>query len=125
MPHIIYWVYDGMIAGSVGAGKRLEGLHIDVTAIEGLHIDVKAHIQDIGWVQYIDVQPNDLIGTHGKAKRLEAIELEYSENNTFTGKIKYQVHLANTGWTGRTDIGFPTGTSGLSKAIEAVKIWIE
>lgn len=119
------WVHDGMIAGSVGAGKRLEGLHVDLSAIEGLHLDCKAHIQDVGWVYYTDIQPDTEIGSHGKGRRLEGIEFEYSENNTFTGKVRYQVHLANTGWTNKTDVGFPTGTSGLSKAIEAIKIWLE
>ena len=117
------WIHDGMIAGSVGAGKRLEALKIDTSKIDGLHLDAKVHIQDVGWVTFPDVRPDTVIGTVGRRLRIEAIELCFSESNTFDGRLMYQVHLADTGWTGRVPAGYATGTVGLSKAIEAIKIW--
>lgn len=120
------WIHDGMIAGSVGAGKRLEALHIDTTNIDGgtLKLKAKAHIENIGWVTYDEITPDTIIGTRGKALRMEAIELDEIENTTGK-KLFYQVHLAKTGWTGKVPGGYATGTVGLSKAIEAIKIWLE
>lgn len=120
------WIHDGMIAGSVGAGKRLEALHIDTTNIDGgtLKLKAKAHIENIGWVTYDEVTPDTIIGTRGKALRMEAIELDEIENTTGK-KLFYRVHIAGIGWTGKVPGGYATGTVGLSKAIEAIKIWLE
>jgi len=120
------WIHDGMIAGSVGACKRLEALHVDTTNIDGgtLKLKAKAHIENIGWVTYDEVTPDTIIGTRGKALRMEAIELDEIEN-TAGKKLYYQVHLANTGWTGKVPGGYATGTVGLRKAIEAIRIWLE
>ena len=120
------WIHDGMIAGSVGAGKRLEALHIDTTNIDGgkLKLKAKAHIENIGWVTYDEITPDTIIGTRGNALRMEAIELDEIENTTGK-KLFYQVHIAGIGWTGKVPGGYATGTVGLSKAIEAIKIWLE
>lgn len=119
------WIHDGMIAGSVGAGKRLEALRIDTSAFgDKLKLNVKVHIMNIGWKTVEDVQPDTIIGTVGKGLRMEAIEIDPVVNETGK-KLYYQVHLANTGWTGRVEGGYATGTVGLSKAIEAIKIWLE
>lgn len=119
------WIHDGMIAGSIGAGKRLEALKIDTTAFNGdLKLDVKVHIQDKGWVTFKNITEDTTIGTVGYRLRIEAIEIDPVVNRT--GKnLYYQVHLANTGWTGKVPAGYTTGTIGLKKAIEAIKIWLE
>ena len=120
------WVHDGMISGSVGKGLRLEAIRIDTNYIDGgtLKLSAKAHIENIGWVTYDEVTPDTIIGTTGKGLRLEAIELDEIENTTGK-KLYYQVHLANTGWTGKVPGGYATGTVGLSNAIEAIRIWLE
>jgi hypothetical protein len=117
------WIHDGMIAGSTGAGKRLEALKIDCSKVKGLHIDVKAHIQDEGWKLYKDVKPDDVIGTTGKKRRIEALEIQFADNNEYKGDLRYQVHLSKYGWTGTVKEGFTAGTVGIKTAIEAIKIW--
>lgn len=118
-------VRDGQICGSVGKGKRLEAIKIDTSSFgDKLKLKAKVHIQDVGWVTYEDITKDTVIGTVGKALRMEAIELDEIENTT--GKqLYYQVHIANIGWTGKVPGGYATGTVGLSKAIEAIKIWLE
>lgn len=119
------WIHDGMIAGSVGAGKRLEALRIDTSAFgDKLKLNAKVHIMNVGWKTVEDIQPDTIIGTVGKGLRMEAIEIDPVVNETGK-KLYYQVHLADTGWTGRVEGGFATGTVGLKKAIEAIKIWLE
>jgi len=119
------WIHDGQIAGSVGAGKRLEALRIDTSAFgDKLKLNVKVHIMNIGWKTVEDVKPDTVIGTTGKGLRMEAIEIDPVVNETGK-KLYYQVHLSNTGWTGKVPAGYATGTVGLKKAIEAIKIWME
>lgn len=119
------WAHDGMIAGSVGASKRLEALRIDTSAFgDKLKLRVKAHIENIGWVTYNEITPETIIGTVGKALRLEAIEIDPVVNDT-EKTLRVQVHLANTGWTGTVNGGYTAGTVGISKAIEAIKLWLE
>lgn len=117
------WVRDGQIAGSVGKSKQLEALRIDTGDLK-LKLKAKVHIANIGWVTIDNITKDTVIGTTGKRLRIEAIELDEIENKTGK-KLYYQAHLANTGWTGKVPAGYATGTVGLKKAIEAIKIWLE
>lgn len=117
------WVRDGQIAGSVGKAKQLEALRIDTGNLP-LKLKAKVHIANIGWITVDKITKDAVIGTTGKRLRIEAIELDEIENGTGK-KLYYQAHLANTGWTGKVPAGYATGTTGLKKAIEAIKIWLE
>lgn len=117
------WVRDGQIAGSVGKAKQLEALRIDTGDLP-LKLKAKVHIANIGWITVDNITKDTVIGTTGKRLRIEAIELDEIENKTGK-KLYYQAHLANTGWTGKVPAGYATGTVGLKKAIEAIKIWLE
>lgn len=119
-------VHDGQAAGTTGLKKRLEGLWIDLRNIRKTYpnakLSAKAHIQGKGWVYYPNVEHDTLIGTQGESKRLEAFELELSG---IPGKnIYYQVHLAKNGWTGEVAGGFATGSTGIQKDIQAIRIYI-
>lgn len=120
-------VHDGQTAGTTGYGKRMEGLWIDLRKIREKYpnakINAKAHIQKDGWVEYFDIDHNTLIGTQGEGKRLEAIELELTG---VSGKnVYYKTHLADNGWTDWIAGGFSSGTVGISKDIQAIKIYIK
>ena len=117
------WVRDGQIAGSVGKAKQLEALRIDVGNLP-LKLKAKVHIANIGWVTIDNVTKDTVIGTTGKRLRIEAIELDEIENKTGK-KLYYQAHIATIGWTGKVPANYATGTVGLKKAIEAIKIWLE
>lgn len=115
-------VRDGITSGTTGQKKRLEGLYIDTRPFD-FQLNAKAHIQKVGWVEYKKIKHNTLIGTIGEGKRIEAIELELENSNDY--EIYYQVHVAGKGWTGETKGGFTTGTTGIQKQIEAIRIWLE
>lgn len=126
-------VRDGQTAGTTGRSKQLEA--IKIAPPKGLVLTVKIHIQDKGWVTYEGIRlgessgegssANDpIIGTVGQSLRAEAIEIIPTENTT--GKhLRYQVHLADSGWTGWVPEGTATGSVGLGKAIEAIQIVLE
>lgn len=123
-------VRDGQTAGTTGKGKQMEALKI--TPPEGLELTVKVHIQDKGWVTYEGVKagessgegssPNDpIMGTVGEGKRIEAIEIIPTRNDTGK-KLLYQVHLEDYGWTGWMDAGGATGTTGIKHAVQAIQM---
>ena len=62
-----------------------------------------------------------IAGTTGKGLRLEAFAINYFG----PGKIKYQAHIQNYGWTSERLNGEVLGTIGISLRLEAFKIWIE
>lgn len=106
------WKHDGQISGTTGQSLRLEALQIDAP----FEIQAKAHIQDIGWVDYGTINKDTIIGTTGESKRLE--------NLCFKGNFKYRAHIQGTGWTPWTNAdGIATlGTVGQNLRIEAIQI---
>lgn len=117
-------VRDGQIAGTTGQGRRIEA--IQFTHIpDGLELDVHAHIENKGDVAYDFIGGDNLpvIGTVGQGLRLEAFNIHVLKNETGK-KLKYDGHVQDVGWTNERDAGTPCGTTGQSKRIEAVRVWL-
>lgn len=71
----------------------------------------QGHVQNLGWLP----TSTTIIGTTGKALRLEAVKL--------TGfPVEYQAHVQNLGWLPWVDAGETAGTTGKSLRMEAIKI---
>lgn len=105
------WKGNGVMAGSTGESRRLEAVRIAAP----FEIRAKAHIQDIGDVDYGKIDQNTVIGTTGQSKRLEALAL--------TGDFTYRLHIQNIGWTDwKKADGSWVGTKGQSLRIEAIEI---
>ena len=106
-------VNNGATAGTVGRSLRLEAL-----TFAGSGQLARAHVQDEGWLPW---QSNGSvgIGTVGKGKRMEAIQLSSTVPGT---KFTYRVHVQNIGWMPWVNDGQIAGTVGRSLRIEAVEI---
>lgn len=126
-------VRDGQVAGTVGLGKRLEA--IKIAPPEGLVLNVRIHIQDKGWITYPGIKAGEssgegssandpIIGTVGESLRAEAILVDV-ESNTTGKHLRYQVHVADYGWTGWVPEDTATGSVGMGKAIEAIQFVLE
>ena len=115
-------VHDGQVSGTTGKGKRLEAIKIDTRKLPGVKLKVTAHIQDIGNVDYGYIDHNTIIGTVGKKKRLEAVHI--IAEGLCGKKIYTQAHFDNDGWAAPVQ-GGDTGTYGLSKEMQAIRIWIQ
>ena len=61
-------------------------------------------------------------GTEGKAKRLEAIQIELKDSLADQYDIYYRVHAQTYGWLGWAKNGEKAGTEGLAKRLEAIQI---
>lgn len=78
-------------------------------------VKLRGHIQDIGWTNWQD----NVIGTTGQAKRLEAIQIDAPDY-----KIKVKAHIQELGWVDYGEITKDTviGTTGESRRLEALQI---
>ncbi|MFU0800638.1 MAG: glucosaminidase domain-containing protein [Xylanivirga thermophila] len=103
--------------GTMGKGKRIEGLSLKLTNPPANMILVyRGHVQGHGdmpkagsqnvWKDPKDgslwLKSNGYIGTKGESKRIEGIQLRLIDtrtNSDYKGyKIEYQVHMAQYGW---------------------------
>lgn len=121
-----YWsdlVQNGEVSGTTGAAKQLEGITIDPPA--GVELEADVHMQTIGWKTYTGIThgSNKPIGAE-ECKRIEAVRIRCVKNPTGR-KLKYQVHVQTYGWMAVCDEGETAGTTGISKRMEAIRIWFE
>ena len=114
------WKTNGETSGTMGEGKRLESIKID---IEGANMGVnyKTHIQSYGWESAWRVD-EQLSGTEGQAKRLEAIQIKLTGPDAGKWDIYYRVHAQTYGWLGWAKNGESAGTAGQGKRLEAIQI---
>ncbi len=91
---------------------------IEVTSYIGVTYD--AHVQKIAWQPYVN--DGALIGTMGKALRIEAVNIKLTGDTPAGAKIIYQAHVQNVGWQTAVSNGAVAGTSGRALRVEALKI---
>jgi|GEM_PF-5836303 len=122
------YVSDGETSGTTGESKRLEGIKINVsTADSDGNVDVLdgsieycTHVQTYGWLDY--VSDDELSGTTGESKRLEAIRIRITGELEENYDIYYRVHAQTFGWLGWACNGEASGTAGYAKRLEAIQI---
>lgn len=114
--------------GTVGEGKRVEGIQVNVTERDGdmlgKTVYYRCHIQDIGWTSWM--REGDFCGTRNEGMRVEAIQImlvaeqDHSEPKNHNG-LKYRVHTQDYGWLPTVHDGMVAGTTGQSRRIEAIQ----
>ncbi len=107
-------------AGNAGSNYRLEAMKIGIENVPTYSITVKAHIQNVGWVNYNNVNSSTIIGTTGKKQRIEA--LSFDLNGISGYKLQYQVHIQGYGWTTWHDENQVVGSAGASRLIDSLNI---
>lgn len=130
------WISAGKPAGTVGQGKRLEGIQIKLTGELEKYYSVRycAHIQTYGDSQGW-VYNGALAGTTGEAKRLEEIKVQIipkqtiSESENAEGEVptvSYRTHIQTYGWEKiYKKNGATSGTTGNAKRLEGIEIRVE
>ena len=124
-------VKNGALGGTIGKAKRMETMSISVKNLtdenSDLGIAYNAHVQSIGW----QGKTNDVstwkkdgqnAGTVGKAKRLEAIQIQLTGDDAEKYDVYYRVHAQSYGWLGWAKNGEISGTAGYAKRLEAIQI---
>jgi len=134
------WTSNGAIAGTTGYGFQAEAIQVVVVAKGAAapapspanatdksqsvaeKISALVHGQDYGWTQgwqTADQYHEALAGSTGQGLRLEAIRLTSNDANL---KLKYKVHVQNTGWMDEVSDGQVAGTTGQGLRLEAIQI---
>lgn len=126
------------MAGTTGQAKQMEAIRLNLTDNLASNYDIwyRAHVGGIGWMNW--AKNGEPAGSVGVSLRLEAIEVRITPKGTVslpqgglynpknkplpdTYSITYSTHLSNVGWVGnnkQNDIG---GTTGQSRAMEAIR----
>lgn len=124
------WTKNGMAAGSMGEGLRLEAFEVKIVK-KGLFSDennvahligsvtdigAETHIQNIGW--RTETPKTQIFGTTGRSLRLEALSLSVASHLP-EGNIILGAFIQGEGWRSSTNQseGY-VGTIGQSKRIE-------
>ncbi len=108
----------GETAGSIGTMP--ESIKVRLEGPSGLGIAVSAHIQSVGWTDFMssDVE----LGTPGSGKRIEALKVQLTGRAASYLDVYYRVYVHGIGWLGWAKNGAPAGSSGISRAMEAYQI---
>ena len=122
------WKHNGVMSGTSGKAKRLEGINIKLTnkPYSG-SIVYTTHVQSIGWQGNENnvntwFRDGQMAGTSGRAKRLEAIRIALTGEMAEHYDVYYRVHAQTYGWLAWTKNGEAAGTAGLSKRLEGIQI---
>ncbi|UJF15281.1 G5 domain-containing protein [Jeotgalibaca sp. MA1X17-3] len=130
------WKSNNDLSGTTGESKRLEAIEIRLTDDLASQYDIyyRVHAEKFGWLDW--TKNGEAAGTAGYAYRLEAIEMKLikkgetapsTNGNSFKEYVKvpsvsYQTHVQSIGWQKSKKDGQMSGTSGLAKRLEGIKI---
>lgn len=102
-------------------GSRETQAVINALANESVKVSYSAHVQKKGWMN--SVANGEKTGTIGSNLRMEAIKINVTNIQNYSGDILYRSHIQTYGWekTWRKN-GEVSGTEGQSKRLEAIQI---
>ncbi len=101
-------------------------MNVSATSSNKPTLSFRAHVQTFGWLDF--AQNSNIIGTTGKSKRMEALEINIDAPAGV--QLKYRAHVQTYGWMNwvTADNTYGTnfvGTMGKSKRVEAIQIVLE
>ncbi|MBQ8951522.1 MAG: hypothetical protein IJ065_10285 [Eubacterium sp.] len=114
-------VRDGQLAGTVGDGKRLEAIMINLENVSySGGIEYRTHVETYGWQDW--VKNGELSGTSGEAKRLEAIQIKLTGDMAKKYDVYYRIQVQTFGWLGWAKNGEYAGSAGHAKRLESIQV---
>ena len=115
------YVDEGKTAGTTDQKRRMEAIKINLNDFDGNNgVLYRTHVSDVGWQNR--VSSNQISGTEGQDKPIEAIEISLSRTLSDFFDIYYRMHVANKGWLGWAKNGETAGTIGGRIQSEAIEI---
>lgn len=111
--------------GLTGKSKRLEAFSLSLEGTmcpegDGSHIEYCAHVQNVGWQNYVRDGGN--AGTTSRGLRIEAVKVKLSGPIEQKYDVWYRAHVQDYGWLAWTKDDGVAGTTGLSKRVEAIQV---
>ena len=107
-------------AGEVAADDSAANNQLTVRSVS-----VSAHVQNIGWMN--PVGSGKVAGTTGKGLNLEALKITLEVNGSasqeqIANAVSVEAHVSNVGWQAAVGNGGTAGTTGQSRAVEALRV---
>ncbi|RHA65174.1 hypothetical protein DW925_09840 [Collinsella sp. AM43-1] len=89
------------------------------------NVSVSAHVQNIGWMD--PVGSGKVAGTTGRGLNLEALKISLevdgaASQEQIADAISVEAHVSNVGWQPAVGNGGTAGTTGQSRAVEALRV---
>lgn len=119
---------NGQTSGTTGKGLRIEAISAKLGSgydIDG-GIEYRTYLQNSGWSNW--VANGAVSGTTGRGLRVEAVQFALQGEIASAYDLYYRVHVANYGWMdwvlAGTDPNSISGTTDLSKRIEAIQLYM-
>lgn len=127
-------VSNGAVSGTEGQFTPIQAIKIELTGTQAVNYDIyyRVHSQTYGWLGW--AKNGAPAGSQGYGKRMEAVQIAVlpkgskapgSESNAFVlkpTKVTYSAYVAGKGWTTAAENGMVCGTTGISKALEALQV---
>ena len=88
-------------------------------------VSVSAHVQNVGWMN--PVGSGKIAGTTGRGLNLEALKISLkadgpSSQEQVANALSVEAHVAGIGWQSAVGNGCTAGTTGQSRAVEALRV---
>ena len=89
------------------------------------NVSVSAHVQNIGWMD--PVGSGKVAGTTGRGLNLEALRISLevdgaTSQEQVANALSVEAHVSNVGWQAAVGNGGTAGTTGQSRAVEALRV---
>ena len=115
-------------AQQVLSGETNEAAAADSASNDQLtvkNVSVSAHVQNIGWMD--PVGSGKVAGTTGRGLNLEALKISLevdgaTSQEQIANAVSVEAHVSNVGWQAAVGNGGTAGTTGQSRAIEALRV---
>ena len=115
-------------AQQVLSGETNEAAAADSASSDQLtvkNVSVSAHVQNIGWMD--PVGSGKVAGTTGRGLNLEALKISLevdgaTSQEQIANALSVEAHVSNVGWQAAVGNGGTAGTTGQSRAVEALRV---
>lgn len=116
---------DAQLASSEEAGEAAAADSTETNQLTVKNVSVSAHVQNIGWMN--PVGSGKIAGTTGRGLNLEALKISLevdgaSSQEQVANALSVEAHVSNVGWQPAVGNGAAAGTTGRSRAVEALRV---
>jgi len=116
----VEWVKDGSEAGTVGEGRRVEAIRVELVGETGeTGIRYRTHLSGQGWLDWATGGGES--GAPKQKRAVEAFEIELLGPPTGL-HVRYRAHVAKVGWQDWVEDGATAGTTGRGLQVEAIRV---
>ena len=116
---------DAQLASSEEAGEAAAADSAETNQLTVNNVSVSAHVQNIGWMN--PVGSGKTAGTTGRGLNLEALKISLevdgaTSQEQIANALSVEAHVSNVGWQAAVGNGGTAGTTGQSRAVEALRV---